>query len=128
MTHDSFSDLERAVVAMLLAGDGHTLKVLRDQFAVSRILKRDVTGVGFFTYFDVPADVPRVPAADSAQIDDVAATIEGLQHGAGFVLFLRNGALYMLEGYTFDEPWPSDLGAFSLRYSKLPGDLRLHNP
>ena len=40
-----------------------------------------------------------------------------LAHGAGFVLFIRGGRLSMLEGYTYDEPWPDQVRGFSLRYS-----------
>jgi hypothetical protein len=37
-----------------------------------------------------------------------------LRNGAGFVLFLTDGALEMLEGYTYDEAWrklPQDYSA-----------------
>jgi hypothetical protein len=36
----------------------------------------------------------------------VIARMEGLEHGAGFMLFIDDGVLVMLEGYTYDEPWP----------------------
>jgi hypothetical protein len=41
-------------------------------------------------------------------IGDVSGELEGLANGAGFVLFIRDGRLKMLEGFTFDEPWPVD--------------------
>ena len=48
-------------------------------------------------------------------LDDVTVEIEGLRHGAGFVLFLGDGLLDMLEGYSYGEPWPSRVGRFSLQ-------------
>ena len=45
----------------------------------------------------------------------VETTISGLRHGAGFVLFVDDGQLAMLEGFSYDGPWPQDIKEFSLR-------------
>ena len=58
-------------------------------------------------------------------LDDVLADVEGLNHGAGFVLYVRNGVMDLLEGYCYDEPWPPVVGAFALNYHRLPRALRL---
>ena len=110
---------------MLLAGEQPPLRVLRQQFAASRPSKREHTGVGFFTYFDVPASMPRPSIDARVRIDDVQATLSGLQYGAGFVLFINNGVIEILEGYTYDEPWPRDAQLVDLRYLKLPRDLAM---
>lgn len=44
------------------------------------------------------------------------AEIGGLQNGAGFVLHLREGVMDYLEGYSYDEPWPPVVEAFSVSY------------
>jgi len=41
------------------------------------------------------------------------ATIDGLQHGAGFLLIVEDGMLDMVEGCTYVEPWPDRSRAFS---------------
>jgi hypothetical protein len=81
--------------------------VLRAQYAGSRIRKVELTGVGFFIEFDVPADVARtVPtsfAGGNARID-----VEGVTNPAGCVLFVKAGVLSKLEGYTYGwEGWPA---------------------
>jgi len=38
-------------------------------------------------------------------IGDVHAELAGLSHGAGFVLFIKDGRLDCLEGLTYDEAW-----------------------
>ena len=58
-----------------------------------------------------------------AHLGGVEATIEGLEHGVGFTLFLTDGWLDNLEGYTYDEPWPDTIETFSLRYWRQPRDL-----
>jgi hypothetical protein len=47
---------------------------------------------------------------------DVAAQVDGLKHGAGFLLYVMDGMLDAIEGYSYDEPWPEQIGAFSLAY------------
>jgi len=111
---DDLTKLERAVLDMLLAGELPAAETLRAQVRVGRVVERRITGVGFFTTFAVPPDAPRVHG--SFQLGDVLARIEGLSHGAGFVLWVKNGALDMLEGYTFDESWPHEILEFILEY------------
>jgi hypothetical protein len=47
-------------------------------------------------------------------LSDVAAEIDGAQHGAGFVLFIEDGMLDVLEGFTYDEPWPGRVERFTV--------------
>lgn len=45
------------------------------------------------------------------------AAIGGLGHGAGFVLYVKDGRLDALEGYSYDEPWPPAIASFELQYT-----------
>ena len=109
------NELEQAVLDKLLAGDHPVLATLRQQMSQARLVKRENTGVGFYYDFEVDSSAPTV--ANDFHIGDVHAEIEGLAHGAGFVLFIRNGRISMLEGYTYDEPWPDQIRGFSLKYT-----------
>ncbi len=115
------TDFERAVLAKLLAGSHPVLDALRSQADVAAVKDRELSGVGFFTRFDVPEEAKRVPGGKSFHLGDVAAECEPLRHGAGFVLFVRDGTIDMLEGYTFDEPWPEgpwpDVERLTLTYT-----------
>jgi len=110
------STLERNVMAMLLAGDNPKLHVLREQFRVAQVVSRELTGVGFYTTFLIPPEAPRLVEAKSLRLGDVSADIDGLQHGAGFLLFINGGAIDFLEGFSFDEPWPVSTERFQLSY------------
>jgi hypothetical protein len=106
--------LEKAVLDMLLDRPGEPYATIRQQLAHATVAKREFSGVGFFTDFALPADAPvRRDLADTT-IGDVGAEIPSLKHGAGFVLFIRSGAITMLEGFTYDEPWPSSTDGFTL--------------
>jgi hypothetical protein len=115
--------LEQAVLDKLLAGEHPALAVLRRQATMARVAGRKNTGVGFFCDFEVDESAPTL--LGDFQIGDVFGELEGLAHGAGFVLFIRDGQLSMLEGFTFDEPWPQQLRGFKLAYQHEPRELLL---
>ena len=107
------SSFELAVLAKFLAGDDERLRSTRSQLDGLRVAKRELTGVGFMTTFAKLGPPPQ-PGAGEVQFTDVDATIEGVEHGAGFVLYLTDGQIDVLEGYTYDEPWPNSIGRFNL--------------
>jgi len=114
---------EEAVLDKLLAGDDPLLGTLRCQASVARLASREESGVGFFLAFEVPGGAPTLPVPSDFHFGDVTASIDGLQFGAGFVLFVRGGRLDSLEGYSHDEPWPETIRAFELTYLREPRDL-----
>lgn len=107
--------LEDAVLRMLLAGKHPTLAQLRRQFDAATVTSREQTGAGFFTHFSVPASL-RVQR-DELCLEDVRGAIVGLENGAGFILFITNGVIDVLEGYSYGEDWPSEVASFTLSYS-----------
>ncbi|MGP0009809.1 MAG: hypothetical protein ACLPIG_14045 [Methylocella sp.] len=115
---EGLTKLEKAVLEMLVNGKAETFKILRKQYLAGRVIERHLTGVGFWTYFSIPDSVERLPGTPSFRFGDVDADIEGLQHGAGFLLQVKDGYIYMLEGYSFDEPWPDHTNTFHLHYEK----------
>jgi hypothetical protein len=115
--------LEKDVLQLLLQSDDPVLGILRRQLELARRKPRELSGVGFFTEFDVPIDAPRIPGNASIRFGDVVAELEGLAHGVGFLLFVDSGVLTMLEAYTFDEPWPQTIGRYDVKYTS--GNVRV---
>jgi len=115
------TDLERAVLDKLFAGDHPSFPALRAQVGQVRVLERTFSGVGFFSDLMVSEDVPPARLGkDAVWFGDVFADFDGLAHGATFVVRLAEGRLEMLEGSTVDEPWPPEGTPFQLRYEALP--------
>jgi len=114
---------------LLLDGEHPVLKALSIQFTAAKILRRELSGAGFFVYFDVPSSCPRVEGRKAFDLGDVSAEIHGLAHGAGFQLHVRDGVLGSLEAYSYDESWPTEDKEFTLTYvrweSVLENPLRL---
>ena len=113
------TDFEKAIMDKLLHGFHPFLKNLRTQLAQCHIINREFTGVGFFVDFDVDAQLSYGDV--NLEIGDVDAEVEGVQHGVGFVLFIREGRLSMLEGYTYDEPYPKNISQYTLNYDTKDG-------
>lgn len=120
----NISPLESAVLEKLLFGEDPTLSILRAQTRCAHVASRQFTGAGFYLVFGLPEDAPKVAGEPNFEIGDVHAKLEGLQHGAGFVLFIKNGRLDMLEGYSYDEPWPTQTRGIELFYERTPRELR----
>jgi hypothetical protein len=117
MMGPQLTTLEADVIDKLLAGDSPVLECLRHQWANANVSRRELSGAGFYVYFALETlSVPKATNAASLRLGDVEATIEGLQNGAGFVLFVTDGYLDFLEGYSYEEPWPDQIRNFSVRY------------
>jgi hypothetical protein len=55
------------------------------------------------------------------KLDDVNGTADNIKDGLGFFLYVTEGALSMLEGYTYDAPWPDEVRGLVLTYSSKQG-------
>lgn len=111
------NELERAILEKLFDGVHPALRSLRHQAELAKVVSRRFTGAGFFTSFELPNALPAasVPSA-KIRFGDVGANIPGLQHGAGFLVYVDDGKLTMLEGYSYDEKWPERVENFELHY------------
>jgi hypothetical protein len=116
------SELELEVLKLLLRGDDNVLNCLRNQLARISIKERESSSAGFFTTFESDQTI-KAKAYISFKIGDVHGEISGLENGAGFVLYIKNGKLEMLEGYSYDEKWPKDIEEFKLTYINGQRDL-----
>lgn len=100
--------LVNRLVPQLIAGDHSSLTALREQLPFATIREVQMTGHGFYAEFDVPADVPLAVPANFAG-GNAEIVLAGATAAAGCVLFVRDGRLATLEGYTFgDEGWAED--------------------
>ncbi|MEA2654171.1 MAG: hypothetical protein QOI37_1398 [Chloroflexota bacterium] len=112
---NGLTPLEQEVIATLLRPEHPVFAALRAQFATCSVRDRRFTGVGFFTKLVVSPEAPRAPVTGPRLIlDDVEVSVHGLRHGGGFVLFVADGRLDSLEGYTFGEPWPQTVRGFAV--------------
>jgi hypothetical protein len=92
------SPLEQAVLDAIALQVPELADALAGQV---RVTARENTGAGFYTKLDVSRRSPIKGVA--SPLGDVGATVVGLQHGMGFLLWLRDGHIHQLEGYSYEE-------------------------
>jgi hypothetical protein len=93
-----FTRMEEAALHAIFAETPERAPALERQLSQAAVTERENTGGGFFTTLSVPEDAPR---AEGPRVLGYATTarVEGLTEGLGFVLFLKEGRLHLLEGY-----------------------------
>lgn len=115
MNHEEF---EKKLMEMLLAGDDPVLEGLRFQYRESTVEPATFTGAGFYTHFKIKPGVAPVAGGKTFQIGDINASFGDVSEAFGFILFIKNGYLLMLEGYTLSyDTWPGDYANVTLVYN-----------
>jgi hypothetical protein len=94
--------------------------VLRSQVETLIVKSRRHTGVGFFADLAVTTEVEAINPPNIELGAGLFVEIANVPHGAGTVLFVRNGFLSMLELFTFSDPLPNEPVITNIQYSPLP--------
>jgi hypothetical protein len=95
-----FTALERAVLAAICEIYSADQEALKAQLSTATIRRRENTGAGFFTDFEVQRDAT-APVGGRRLREGPEARIEGLKYGMGFILWLKEGYANSLEGYAY---------------------------
>ena len=109
--------IERAVLeatAEDYPNSSNALRLLADTAVVADF---ENTGAGFFSTIDVANDAPRL--GEKSPLDGAYANVEGIEHGMGFVVFLKDGRVSLIEGYCH-----GDVSTVGLDFSRVKFDLR----
>ena len=97
-----FTALEQAVLRAICEQHSVDRAPLEAQILTAAILKRENTGAGFYTHFTVERTSSAAVGGQRLR-QGPAASINGLDHGMGFILWLKEGYLDCLEGYSYEE-------------------------
>lgn len=92
-----FTALEQAVLQEVCQQHSASRAILEAQLATATNIRRDNTGVGFYTNFQVSREVAPL-AVSEKRLGLVWATIDGFEDPMTFVLFVEDGYANCLEG------------------------------
>lgn len=106
-----FVKFEQIVMKKLLEQDTILNKMIMTQYENAQIESREFTGVGFFTNFIIPENVPRITELVSYGYGSADCRINDID-GYGFILFIEDGILLCLEGYACIDFWPKIINNF----------------
>jgi hypothetical protein len=104
------SEIEISVILRWIAQDMSGL--IRRQLESCTDITREINGSGMYLNFVIKsADV----FENDFELNEVYADIEGLDSEVGFLLFVRDGLIKFLEGYTTSGLWPKNITSYRLK-------------
>ncbi len=107
---EALSPMESHIIRSMLVKQYGPRSLFLDQLAVARVESRRMTGVGVFVNLSISEKAARVDAVDGEISEDYRTLLGAPCDLVGFTLFIREGYLSFLEGYTFgDVKWPDEL-------------------
>ncbi len=94
--------LELAAAEAIAREYPDAMEALLAQLQNAVVTKRDFTGFGFFTEFDVPRNGP--PARDVVgPVGHIRSLVGPEQYPLEFMLYVRGGYAEMIEAYSFED-------------------------
>ena len=73
--------------------------MLRQQSATTHVTNFENTGVGFFSTIEIAREAP--PLSNQSPLDAATGSVASIPHGMGFLVFLEDGYVSTIEGYTY---------------------------
>lgn len=122
---ENISILEEMVLNAIFKvnNDNLSCRKIKQQLKSLKVKNRTFTGVGFYTEFIVYDETLIVDKTINIELGGIDAEIDGLNHGAGFILWVKDGLIEILEGYCYDESWPVNAEIAKLFEVKMDGSL-----
>ena len=113
-----FLEFENEVMTRILNEEDITPdKRLAEQYKIAEVTDRKFTGRGFFTHYKIPDGKYRLDDDSlSTTLGNIGAKINDLKYGVGFVVFIKNGLISCLEGYTYGEDWFGEVDSYGFFY------------
>ena len=103
-TESCFTTLESSVLRAICEKESvdRDRTALEAQLSEAVFVSRENTGAGFYTSFSVSRG-SNLPVGGERLRNGPEMRIDGLQHGMGFILWLKDGCAELIEGYSYGE-------------------------
>lgn len=108
------TELEKAVIDKLLVD--RKLSPTRSEIDLDAIevSSRDFSGQGFLTEL-VPSEQLKIFGSDvSLRWGDVGARLNAAKVETGYVVYVDDGVINAVEGFTYGDDWPTEIEAIEL--------------
>ena len=111
---DEFKRFLNDVMIAIINEDKSISYLLNKQYENSVMEKLEFTGVGFYAEYRVINQNFKLKDKPNLELGNVQVKLASLKCGIGFVLYIRGGFITMLEGFTYDEPFPEKICGYTL--------------
>ncbi len=104
----TLNNLEKAIIKQFLTEKGVSIADDDTFFSDLNVDCRDFSGVGFITNLNKSPKLNVGTSHDSYKWGNLGAKLNS-SIDTGYLLYVENGCLNTIEGYTYTEDWPDDI-------------------
>ena len=112
--------LEQAVIRRMLADPELKPVRLTVNFDAVKVRDRELTGIGFLTEFEPSEQLKLFEAGFSLRWGKVGARLNAAKVETGYLVYVDDGYVTTVEGYTYGDEWPDQVEQSEL-YELKPG-------
>lgn len=112
--------LEQEVIGRVLADPA--LQPVKPAVDFEKVIVKDreFTGTGFFTEFEPSQELKLFDSGVSMRWGKVGAKLNASKLDTGYLVYVDDGYVTTIEGYTYGEDWPHEVEELEL-YELMPG-------
>lgn len=118
------SELEKAVIGSILADSELTPIKSTVNFDTVVVSDREFTGPGFMTEFERSEELKLFASGISLRWGNVGARLNASRLETGYLIYVDDGYVTAVEGYTYGDVWPDHVDRIELYELKLGVELR----
>lgn len=100
------NDIEKYILKHFFSNKG--VSVGDNFFSSLNIISRELSGVGFLTELEKSVELKAGKETETYKFGDLGATINASIE-TGYLMYIENGFLDAIEGYTYSENWPEEV-------------------
>ena len=97
-----FDEFEIIIISYIIEQYPEYKQKLQSQSEKMVVQKREFSTYGFSTYY-------AVTDGENLQLGKHQWNINGLTRGSEYILWIKNGLISCLEGFSYNEPWPDEI-------------------
>lgn len=105
----NINEFEKIIITDIIEQYPQYKSRLQAQFERAVVQKREFSTYGFATHYAVTAPEETLGDDVNLQLGMHQWRINGLQNGSDYILWVKNGYISCLEGFSYQEPWPSEV-------------------
>jgi hypothetical protein len=108
------TEIEEAIIRRMLSDSA--LKPVRStvDFSSVMVLDREFTGAGFLTEFSRKQELKLFPDGFSLRWGKVGARLNASKVETGYLVYIDDGFITSVEGYTYGDAWPTTIDQIEL--------------
>ena len=107
MTNEEFENL---IVSDIITQYPEYADCLEKQYRSAKVIKRENTGRGFFTDYEIAEKSCRIDGSPDLILGKRQWNLNGLKCGSDYILWVKEGLITCLEGFCYGEDrWPDEI-------------------